>query len=634
MPDTHPAGEQASFSLEWVQRQDPVARREILDKLADRGDAAAIAILVASLADEHPAVQQKAVNGLIRIGSEAVLREAVGLLRAAPAVRMMAVEIIERVRVESLDVLRPALESSNPSVRKLIVDALRCQRTPQAGTWLVSMLSDPDSNVRAAVAEALARLRLPEAVPGLLNMLNGDEWNAFFAASALAELGEASAVPALLTLLTRDMPAAACAAVDAIGRLDQQGTTLGTIADLVNSPERPIRRAVIQAVSAMAARKGSSAWTLLDRARWFDYFAEATRDSDRPTMLAGIRGLGLLGDKRGTRAILSAYRAMKDCAAEEQELAIHALVETGDADVLIKAVELDEDRVSDAAIHAVGLLHCREAVPALGAIRRKSWDWQRRKAALGALAQIGTDQAFAAICEGVEDATGYVRAEAVRLISESGRMGYVRRVLVKLQSERYEDVRLEMAKALLKAGTQDVMIELVDMLRYGPPPVRETAAWAIGTVRLPEGLEPLLNTYNDPEWKVRRAVVEGLANYRDEGALRVMLIALTDDHEKVRLAAAGGLVSWDRPETHRALLNVAQHDPDIWVRRCAIEGVGINRLNDAVGPLARVAVDRSVPRLLRHAAVEALRRIGGTEAESAAQSAGLELQEGADRPAA
>ncbi|MBI5855890.1 MAG: HEAT repeat domain-containing protein, partial [Nitrospirae bacterium] len=313
-----------------------------------------------------------------------------------------------------------------------------------------------------------------------------------------------------------------------------------------------------------------------------------------------------------------------DPTDEETDQTIRALAETGDTDVLIKAAELDEDRVSDAAIQALGHLQCREAVTALDGIRRRSWDWRRRKVALGALAQIGTDQALAMVCDGVEDATGYVRAEAVRLISESGRTGHVRRVLARLQSERYEDVRLEMAKALLRAGTQDVMIELVGLLRYGGAPVRETAAWAIGAVQLPEGLDPLVKTFNDPEWQVRRAVVESLSRYQDEQALRVLLVALTDDHEKVRLAATTGIASWERPEARRALLNVSRHDPDVWVRRCAIERLGNARIGEAVPHLSALAVDRSAPKLLRHAAVDALCRIGGGDAEAAVSAAGLD----------
>lgn len=634
MPDSHQAGAQATYTLEWVQRQDPVTRREILEELTNRGDETAIALLTASLSDDHPAVQQKAVNGLIRIGNDAVLRRAVSLLRATPAVRMMAIEIIRHLRARSLDALRPAFESADPNVRKLIVDAVGSQHGSHAGTWLVPMLSDPDPNVRAAAAEALGRLRLPEAVPRLVAMLEEDEWTAFFAASALAEIGDPVAVPALLAALRRNESAVCCAAIEALARLDLVGESLGSIAELAASPDRAVRLTVIRAVVAMAAAKGAGAVSTLDRSRWFELFADATRAADHATCLAGMRGLGLLGDRRGTRPILSAYREMKETSEDEQDLVIRALVETGDIDVLIKAVELDEDRVSDAAIQAIGLLRCRSALTALDRVRRKSWDWRRRKAALVAMAQIGTDQAYALVCDGVEDATGFVRAEAVRLISESGRLGYVRRVLAKLQSERYEDVRLEMAKALLKAGTQEVMIELVDMLRYGLPAVRETAAWAIGTVRLPEGLDALVQTFNDPEWRVRRAVIEGLANYRDEAALRILLIAVTDGHEKVRLAATTGLGSWDRPEARRALLNVAQHDPDVWVRRCAIEQTGAARMAEGIEPLGLIAADPTVPRLLRVAATDALRRIGGPEAEAAVMRAGVDADPPDSRSAA
>jgi HEAT repeat protein len=622
MSDTHRAGEQASYSLDWLRRQQPETRREVLEELTDRGDEAAIGLLVACLSDDHPGVQQKAVNGLIRIGGDRVLRQVVGLLREPPGLRMMATEILGHVAPASVECLRPALESPDPSVRKLIIDAIGRQSGTQAGAWLLSMLSDPDANVRAAAAEALGSLHLREAVPGLVALLNDDDWVVYFAASALAEIGDESAIPALMAVISRGHTATTCAALEAVGKLDHEGRTIPALADLLTSTDRAILSALVRALVSMAKAKGAGVWSSLDRTRWLETLSEMVRDEERATRSAAVRGLGLLGNRRGTRPILSAYRAMKDPTDEETDQTIRALTETGDTDVLIKAAELDEDRVSDAAIQALGHLQCREAVNALDGIRRRSWDWRRRKVALGALAQIGTDQAFAMVCEGIEDATGYVRAEAVRLISESGRTGYVRRILTRLQSERYEDVRLEMAKALLRAGTQEVMIELVGLLRYGGAPVRETAAWAIGAVQLPEGLDPLVKTFNDPEWQVRRAVVESLSRYQDEQALHVLLVALTDDHEKVRLAATTGIASWERPEARRALLNVSRHDPDVWVRRCAIERLGNARIGEAVPHLSALAVDRSAPKLLRHAAVDALCRIGGADAEAAVSAAG------------
>ncbi|TKB72178.1 MAG: HEAT repeat domain-containing protein [Nitrospira sp.] len=172
MSDTHRAGEQAPYSLDWLRRQQPEIRREVLEELTDRGDEAAIGLLVACLSDDHPGVQQKAVNGLIRIGGDGVLRQVVGLLREPPGLRMMATEILGHVAPTSLECLRPALESPDPSVRTLIIDAIGRHAGAQAGAWLLSMLSDPDANVRAAAAEALGRLHVREAVPGLVALLN------------------------------------------------------------------------------------------------------------------------------------------------------------------------------------------------------------------------------------------------------------------------------------------------------------------------------------------------------------------------------------------------------------------------------------------------------------------------------
>ena len=141
MNASHKADDHAPNSLEWLRQQNSDVRREALEKLKDRGDDAAIALLVACLADDNPGVQQKAIDGLIQIGGVPVLRQMAGLLRELAHIQNMAVEIIEQVVQESVECLRPAIESSDPNVRKLVVNALCRQPDPKCGTWLLSMLA-------------------------------------------------------------------------------------------------------------------------------------------------------------------------------------------------------------------------------------------------------------------------------------------------------------------------------------------------------------------------------------------------------------------------------------------------------------------------------------------------------------
>ena len=60
---------QDRVSLEWLCAQDPGTRREVLEELAERRRDEDIEVLIASLRDENPGVQQAAVSGLIRVGA-------------------------------------------------------------------------------------------------------------------------------------------------------------------------------------------------------------------------------------------------------------------------------------------------------------------------------------------------------------------------------------------------------------------------------------------------------------------------------------------------------------------------------------------------------------------------------------
>ena len=106
-------------------------------------------------------------------------------------------------------------------------------------------------------------------------------------------------------------------------------------------------------------------WSVMDLSRWLEVLTEALEDKEPAARAAAVRGMGLLGDRRDTRQILKAFRAVADMGEEETAATIRVLVTTGDTKELVQAAELDEDRVSDAAIQAIDHLKMGDALAAI-----------------------------------------------------------------------------------------------------------------------------------------------------------------------------------------------------------------------------------------------------------------------------
>lgn len=594
--------------------RDPAVRREHLAAAAERGTEPDVDLLVDALRDEHPGVQQAAVTGLIRVGGAVVVGRLVGLLRESPAIRNMAIEVIGRVLPEAIEAVLPLLTSPDPHVRRLIVDALGPPSDPRVVGPLREMLRDPSPNLRASAAEALGRLHVREAVPALTALLNDEEWVVFSAVTALAEIGDPEGLAPLLTLAGRGDDAARAAAVEALARLDRDGSTLPALLDLAAEAKPELRSALVKALVTLAERVEAPVWTRLDREAWLTILTEACREADREVRLAAITGLGRLGDPRGARVVLDAYEAWPDGGEEVEDAVVAALVGTADVREIIRAAGPDEDRLCAAAARALGELRAREAVAALAAVRASSRNWELRRLATAALGRIGTPDALDRVAEAVDDETGHVRVEAVRQLGRSGRAADVRSLLAKLETERYREVRDQIVDTVLRVAPPDVVARFLPLLGHARPEVRESAARAIGLAQPPQGLSALCDAVSDPEWSVRQAVIEALGQYDDPAALGPLLLAMSDDHEKVRLAAVIGLARWDRPEARQVLLTQGLRDPDAWVRYRAVERLGALRAAEATPLLSAIAAGDREPSLVRRAAVAALERIGGAPA--------------------
>lgn len=182
-------------------------------RLGDLGAAAAVAELIAALADSDRRVRNAATRSLGRleaveaveplvvalaggriaravagqalldIGTAAALKLDRLLSSPDPQVRAAAAELLGRLAVGHSPVLVAAIEDPNPVVRVAVARAFGRLGTRSAARVLPEMLDDPVPYVRAAAATASADLGLTEQVSRLLMMARHDEYLPAAAAS-------------------------------------------------------------------------------------------------------------------------------------------------------------------------------------------------------------------------------------------------------------------------------------------------------------------------------------------------------------------------------------------------------------------------------------------------------------------
>ncbi|MDH4187380.1 MAG: HEAT repeat domain-containing protein [Nitrospira sp.] len=601
----------ATTILEDLHRCTAEVRRERLSQLAEDPVPEHIDVLVASLRDENPGVQQAAVNHLVRIGDDAVVRRLLALLRDTPSVRNMAVEILDQIVGNGLEPALRVLESPDPNIRKFVVDMFARQSDQRVIEPLLRSLTDPDSNVRAAAAEALGVLQAHHAIPAIGRLLQDEEWVAFSAITALKNLGDSTALPLLVPLLEQGTPMICYAAVGAIGVLDRTGACLERLMRLSETASPELGSAIVESVVAITECAPSDLWSRVNQQRWLPMLEAALHDPDDTISLAAVKGFGRLKHPAGATLILEWCRTISPTEPNVIEVVVSALADLGDSESMIRLLTGGErcEPLVSIVVQALGRMKCRQAVHALIGVRVGHVNWDIRRLAVVALAEIGTPDAVEGIRHAVDDATGYVRCEAIRRLGAFKRPADMQWFLHRLHEERYEDVRDLLIAMLAESTSEDVIAAIPGLLQDAKPELRAAGARLVGLLAYDGGLELLLRVCNDSEWTVRQRIMEALGRYRDRRVEHELLFGLSDDHEKVRLAAVSSLAEQNTPEAWRALIALGLRDPDIWVRYRLIERFGSSQVREAFVPLTRIAESPEEPDLIRRAAAEAVQRI-------------------------
>lgn len=301
------ASEQALGLLsKLLHDRDPEVRKAAARALGRRGDAAAVAALTEALGDPDAGVRQEALRSLgaifARLGSRGTQLSTPMLLtrlnelvtKGSDVEKVLAASVLLRLGNEGMRAeLRKLGKSDDPSVRKLVLEALDTDRD-----YLAGALADPDPGVRLLAARLLAALGDKRGVAVLQDALTRGGPDGLAAYALLRRLGIDAPLPADLDqLLTSGKKAQRLAAVAAL-RSASPEVAGPLLLRAARDPEAEVRRLVAEvAGELLLGQKGDKDPSLLAVLRLLGGDRDAQVWTRARALLSRV--LGALGAGKG-----------------------------------------------------------------------------------------------------------------------------------------------------------------------------------------------------------------------------------------------------------------------------------------------------------------------------------------------
>jgi len=573
-----PPEEAAAHWLACLGDPDWRVRKVATQQLAARAsEAAVLDALVAALADgENPGRRNSAAEALVRAGARAVPQ------------------------------LVAALDSRDPDLRKLAVDALARLDDARSAAPLAARLRDPDANVRAAAAEALGSVGGGGAVAALFEAAAREAEDPLVRLAALRALDAQEAVaraPELASALAH--PLLRPAALGLLARSDD-ALSRKQLIEALSDRSRSAREAAMRALLALAAADDDPDLAgLREQVRGALAGSSVVADAcgrlaeaSLSAQLVLVQFLGLAGDAAATRPLLEAAR--DDALADLCAGALAALGEPA-AQVLADAWARLDTRARVLACAALGRSR-GPAGDALLAAALESASPELRVAAARACSERGQDEVLPALVRGLE------RAAADADADEGEECFALGSAIVSLAARDGREQAARGAAALLR-----------ERIRSARDPARAVLAQYWCQAAGAEDAELAAALLRDPAPALRAAAALALARAGAQGAGERLRLAAADESAEVRRAAAQALRHGS--ELPDALLALA-HDADPLVRAAALRSLA-PRLSAGLPPETRAAAHAAVvaglggPVPVALAAAEALRAGGSAMLQSA-----------------
>jgi len=585
------------------------------------GDERAIYPLIKALSDESPAVQEAAMQSLIKIGGEVAAYMTLPVLRKGAAQRNAALVILKELGTKTVPLLYDLLHDLDDDMRKFALDLLGDIKEGVQMDKIVPMLNDKNPNVRAAAARSLGCLGDKNAVSYIETALKDEEWVAFSALEALGAIGGEDVVYPISRLLHGASDTLKFSALETLGMIHcrKSKNILVTYIKETNDFTRAI---AVKSLLKLGIEPSMNYFTreiqeMLDADDWED-------------KLLAVGGIKALKDKSSIIKLLDLAGSLDMAHPDSHERyeavvdAIHCVADCkGLIDILGSAEGASSLKFRGKAIlvELLGKLNCREAVGELMNLMRNSIASVRdiRRGAAHALVEIADESTVDTLIEALEDDDCHVKKHVVYALRKIAGPKAFEPIAALLNIEKCEDVVEEAVRALLAIDTEkfvgiaDGMDEKIRVhaamyckdpalvLRFSYDKIAAvgiTAVMRLGEFDTPETAARIDEVMKDPDPEMRKVAVIGLTR-----AVRfsdVLLSALNDKEMWVRfyaVKALSAIISSGGGAAYTDELLNALRDADVPVVLAAMDAlkdIGGEEVFNAISQLSTGHADPNV----------------------------------------
>ncbi|CAD0226297.1 putative PAS/PAC sensor protein [Planktothrix agardhii] len=428
---------------------------------------------------------------------------------------------------------------SNAQLREPIIEAL-VKFGSSITPLLISQLEAPDLETRKAVITVLGRIGSNQAVPALTNLLGEDGELVMVTTAALAQIGDARAFEALLGLLGHPDSAVRLGAIAALNSLGHPALP-ERILHLLTDPNPIIRESAVKIAGYFAFSECIEA------------LFKCIHDPEEKVRRATLDLTELLNSENETLTVVFEvleHLINTDIAYPVRAAATSALGYIGGNRAIplltsLVGVEVGDGDVARAAVIALGRIDSTDAVaPLLMALN--STNPERRLDALHAFRERGTEEAGVAL--------QWMAA-----------------------ADPEEKVVQAAIESLSRMGTPEAIAALLEL--SVDPSSREACILALAARNLDNStikedyIEGISQGLNHVHPAVRCAVVEVLKRLKHPFASEILISALNDQDQSVRLSAVNALVYLGNRSCAEQLGILARNDTSAAVRRAAQKGI-------------------------------------------------------------